>query len=256
MARLPQYWQAKSGVREVRKTTYTTRMGRWLKKRGMKDWNPRLTAQAKNRSTAKPSRRKAKVIELDAGADILTHPPQPLMGIPYDHDPYGHDPYQRENPYTNAAHIGAGSSPFGTDDAWVTTRETSVLPDPDINAPPNQYPLPPSYHGTDDAWAMSRETSILPDLDIDLSPNQYPLPPSYHHPPFDFSLRPPTYPNDHFHNMFNGGLDDDDDDNDDDDGDIFGPEGDSAYWDPSLLDPSILDPEMVLDDPFEGLVDL
>ena len=144
MARLPQYWQAKSGVRNVNTTRYTNRMGRWLKERGMTDWNSRLTTRGKRRSTAKPSGRKAKVIEPDAGADILTHPPQPLMGIPYGHDPYVHDPYQQENPYTNAAHIGAGSSTFDTDDAWVTTRETSVLPDPDINLPPNQYPLPPS----------------------------------------------------------------------------------------------------------------
>ena len=252
MARLPPYWHAKTGVRKVQKTAYTTRMGRWLEKRGMMDWNRRPNAQAKRRSTAKRSRRSARIVEHDAGAEILTQPPQTLMGTPYGHYGYG-----QEDPYHNAAHPGAGSSPFDSDDPWVTTRETSIPPDLDINAPPKQYPLPPSYHDTDDMWATTRETSILPDPDIHLPPNQYPLPPANHHPPFDFSFPPPTYPNDRlesadFQNLFDTGLDDDDDDNDDDDSDKFGPEGMSTY-----LDPSVLDPEMMLEeDLLSGLENL
>ena len=212
MARLPEHWKCKNEIRKVHKTTYTTRMGRWLVGKGMETWFPRQNAKSRRQSRAKPNRRRANIIELDAGADVLPQPPQTLMGIPDGHDLYGQD-----NPYSNAAHRGAGSSSFDTDDdGWDTTRETSILPDNDIipdidiNVPPrNQYHNPyghgdPYFNGahigagsypfdTDDTWVTTRETSILPDPNIHaLPPNQFHNPSGNHQPEYHNPNRPDT----------------------------------------------------------------
>ena len=69
MARLPQYWEAKSGIRKVRETRYTTAQGRWLAVMGLTEWNPRGKSRAKGRSKAKPSRPRDDTFNLDEGAD-------------------------------------------------------------------------------------------------------------------------------------------------------------------------------------------
>ena len=210
MARLPQYWEAKSGTRKVRETRYTTAQGRWLAGMGLTEWNPRGKSRAKGRSKAKPSRPMAETSDLDLGAH--------------------------------------------TDNTLVTSRETSVLPDPGIDALLNQYPLPPAYHGADNPWVTPRETGIYPDPGSNAFPDYYSLPSSSHHPSFDFPHLPPTYPTNHFDhqpfdNLINGELNDFDDDGMDD---IINHRSMSPYLDPDFLD---IDP-MLEHDQFSGLENL
>ena len=231
MARLPSHWQtSRDQVREVHHTTYTTRMGRWLQSMGMKDWNQRPQAQArreaKRRSRIKLDNRRNRTIELDA--DTLTGPSHSSLGYLYGHNPYG-----QENPYSNPGHIGAGSSPPFTDDAWVTTRETSVIPD----ASSNQWQLSSVYDDPSPYF-------LHPPL------HQYPPPPSGYYPPSNYPLPPPAFPTDRFeggdyYNMFPTRPNDDYDNVNDD---IFAPEGVGSYWTPNTFDNEMIPPDV----PFSG----
>ena len=211
MARLPPYRETRTGVKKVLQTAYTNRQARWESKMGMENWNRRPNAQAKAQSRANARRQRDESTGLDAGTDIPTEPPHSVMGALYGHDLYG-----QGDPYTEATRIEAGSSPFDTDDAWVTTRETSMLPDIDMNELPPRYPSPPSSHHYLDN--------------------------------FDFSLFPPFDPQSHrlesedYEKLFEGEFNHDDHDNNGGD-DLLGLEGVMG----TFVDPNLLNPDMTLD---------
>ena len=239
MARLPEYWQSKNGIRKCGETRYTTAQGRYLKEMGLEEWNPREASRAKWRSKAKPSRP------------------------------------------SNAANTGATSPAYNTDEAWVTSREMSVLPDPgtnaaqnqyalalasdhinnpwvmpretgvytdpNINAPDNQYPLQPSYLDTNNAWVPTQELYTYQDPGVTAPWSQYPVPPSYTYPPIDFPHLPQTYHTDLINAEF--------DDFDHDDGNNHDVSGHREMTDYFLADDMMIDPRLE-QGPFSGLGNL
>ena len=102
---------------------FTQRCGRWLENADLPSWYPRkkkaMTPQKRQNGRTKhkfstgPKVRSGKV-----GRDLLSHEPRPSVKVPYE-----------QGSYQNSNHTRAGSFSSITEDAWISTRETSTVAD-------------------------------------------------------------------------------------------------------------------------------